>query len=105
MAEHAVIIRFEYRRDSLDPLYELEDQLEAAIAKAGVGEYDGHEIAMDMSDGTLWMYGPDAEHLFATVLPVIESCPFTATATVILRFGAAGTDAREESFRLSKNTH
>jgi len=44
MGDHAVIVHFDYAADSLDPLYDLEEQLEEAIASAGVGEFDGNEI-------------------------------------------------------------
>jgi hypothetical protein len=33
MAEHAVIVRFEYGQKSLEPLLELEDILDATISK------------------------------------------------------------------------
>lgn len=65
MEEQAVIVHFDFAADSLEPLHDFEEQLEAAIAEAEVGEYDGHEIAVDLSDGTLYMYGPDADALFA----------------------------------------
>ena len=38
--EHAVLVSFRYRRDNLDALFALEDQLESAIGQAGVGEFD-----------------------------------------------------------------
>jgi hypothetical protein len=49
--EQAVIIRFRYGIDGLEPLHRLEKELEERIEKEGVGEYDGHEIATDYSDG------------------------------------------------------
>ena len=72
MTEHAVIITFHYGSTNLDRLFELEDQLEKAISEAKVGEYDGNEIAVDGSDGSLYMYGPDADRLFAVVEPIIR---------------------------------
>jgi len=59
MSDHAVTVRFDYGRTDLSPLYELEQQLTAAIESAEVGEFDGNEVAADGSDGTLYMYGPD----------------------------------------------
>jgi hypothetical protein len=54
--DHAVIAHFDYLSDSLEPLHAIEDELEAAIASSSVGEFDGNEIAVDLSDGSLYMY-------------------------------------------------
>lgn len=62
--EHAVIVQFRYGSTNLEPLFELEDRLENAIAAAGAGEYDGNEMAVDGEHGVLYMYGPDADRLY-----------------------------------------
>jgi hypothetical protein len=87
MEQHAVIANFDYAADSLDALYDLEEQLVAAINAAGVGEFDGNEIAVDLSDGSLYMYGPDAEVLFAVVRPILEEADCLHNTRVTLRFG------------------
>lgn len=68
-AEHAVIIIFNYGIQGLKSLHELEAKLEGILTDRSVGEYDGHEIAIDYSDGSLYMYGPDAEKLYIAVKP------------------------------------
>ena len=85
--EHAVIIYFNYGLEEIDSLYQLGEKLRKIIADNNVGEYDGHEIAMDNSDGTLYMYGPNAEKLFKAVKPVLEKTDFMKGATAILQFG------------------
>lgn len=100
MEEQAVIVEFEYAADSLNPLFDLEEQLEAAVAEAGVGEYDGHEIAVDLSDGTLYHYGPDAEALFAIVSPLLKSAGCFKAAKATLRFGPPEDGVRERSVSL-----
>ena len=85
--EHSVIIKFDYGMDSLEPLHDLEDKLESIIDDAGVGELDGHEIAMDGSDGFLFMYGPNAEILFKTIKPVLDETSFIKGGIATLRFG------------------
>lgn len=87
MSDHAVIVRFAYGDRDLDDLFELEDQLEAAIEQEGVGEYDGNEVAVDGSEATLYMYGPDAERLFSVVRPILAPVPYMKGAEVLLRFG------------------
>jgi len=87
MQEHAVIANFDYAGDDLDPLYDVEQQLESAITDAEVGEFDGNEIAADLSDGTLSMYGPDAEALFQVVRPILAAAKCLRKLRVTLRFG------------------
>lgn len=98
--EHAVIIYFDYGMESLDPLFELCDKLENVIEAAAVGEFDGHEIAMDGSDGSLYMYGPNAETLFKTVKPTLDEVPFIKGAIAKLRFGPPEEGVREIDIKL-----
>jgi hypothetical protein len=93
--DHAVIVNFTYFKYDLDPLHNLEKKLEYAINEKRLGEYDGHEIAIDMTDGILYMYGANAEELFKTVKPVLEETDFTKGAMATLRFGGPGSGAKE----------
>ncbi len=93
--QHAVIVYFDYGMESLDPLFELCDKLDKVIEAAAVGEFDGHEIAMDGSDGSLYMYGPNAETLFKVIKPTLDKIPFIKGAIAKLRFGPPGEGARE----------
>ena len=95
MNEQAVIAHFDYEGDDLGPLFEVEDLLEVAIAEADVGEFDGNEIAANLSDGSLFMYGPDAEALFAAVRPIIASADCLSNVRVRLRFGPPEDDTPE----------
>ena len=63
--EHAVIVRFRAWGTDLNAIFDLETEIEAAIASASAGEFDGNEVATDGSEGTLYMYGPDADRLFS----------------------------------------
>src|SRR5262245_14471995 len=100
--EHAVIVKFAYiGSTNLDPLFALESQLEAAITAARVGEYDGNEVAVDGSDGTLYMYGPDADKLFDVVRPVLEACNYMRGAVVKLRYGPPADGVREREVQLA----
>ncbi len=98
MKQHAFIANFDYAADSLDALLAIEEQLESAINAAGVGEFDGNEIAVDLSDGSLYMYGPDAEALFAVVRPILAGAECLRNTRVRLRFGPPedGTPERVE---------
>ncbi|MBA3681722.1 MAG: hypothetical protein H0W73_11250 [Bacteroidetes bacterium] len=91
--EHAVIISFHYPHNELDILHELEIKLIKAISDANVGDYDGHEVALDDTDATLFMYGPNAENLFKAIKPLLEETSFMNGAIANLIFGPAGTKA------------
>jgi hypothetical protein len=99
--DQAVIVHFDYGSTDLKPIFELEEQLMAAIAKANVGELDGNEVATDGSDGYLYMYGPDADVLFAAVRPVLEQCAFMRGARVRVRYGPPADGVREVQHVLS----
>jgi hypothetical protein len=98
MSEQAVIVHFRYGQTDLGPLLELEDQPKRAIDVAGVGEFDGNDVATDGSDGYLYMYGPDADRLFEAVRPVLESatCIHDAIARILYGPPADGVKEREE---------
>lgn len=93
--EQAVIVHFQYGSTDLSRLFELENRLMDAIAAANAGELDGHEIAMDGSDGFYFMYGPDADRLLSAILPVLESSDFMKGAEVRRRYGPPDDNSRE----------
>jgi len=99
--EQAVIVEFACPRPT-EPqsLFALEAKLEAAIASAGVGEYDGNEIAADISDGTFYMYGPDADALFAVVRPILKACKAISRVRARLRYGPAEDGVREREVKV-----
>jgi N12 class adenine-specific DNA methylase len=99
--EEAVIVHFDYGQKDWSRFFEFEKTLEEAIAKAAVGDYDGNELATDGSDGSMYMYGPDADALFAIIKPRLMSASFLRNVVVTLRYGAV-TDptTREKKLRL-----
>lgn len=87
MVEHAVIVRFEYGSTDLTSLFELEDQLESALEDTDAGYYDGHEIAVDGSDGLLFFFGPDADALFGAISATLLASSAIKNAIATLRYG------------------
>lgn len=100
MVEHAVIIDFKYGKGDMDELFAVENLLEAAISEANAGEYDGNEIAVDGSDGTLYMYGPDADRLFDVIEPILREIPFMKGARVQKRYGPPEEDTPVAEFTI-----
>jgi hypothetical protein len=101
--EQAVIIEFNYGLYEDEPFYELSAKLCDLVEESGLGEYDGHEIAMDNKDGSFYMYGPDAKKLYEVVRETIERTPFMKGANIRLRFGPPEIGAKEISFILNLN--
>lgn len=100
--EHAVIVRFDYGKTDLDPLFELERRLENAINESKVGEYDGNEIAVDGSDGTLYMYGPNGDSLLSVIQPIIESIEFMNGANITVRYGPPEDGVTQREITIGK---
>ncbi|AWV08153.1 hypothetical protein [Marilutibacter maris] len=93
--EHAVIVSFDYGSRDLTPLLTLGESLREAVRKAGTGEYDGHEVAENGSDGAFFLYGPDADRLLESVRPMLLSSGLLKHPSVRLRYGEAGRNAPE----------
>jgi hypothetical protein len=98
--EQEVMVHFSYGSTNLQHMYALEDLLRHAISGAAVGEYDGHEIPADGSDGFFYMYGPDAEALYRVINPLLAESPFMHGATVTLWFGPRGRKTQKRVIEL-----
>lgn len=101
MVEQAVIVHFKYGSTDLTPLFNLERRLENAILKARAGEYDGNEVAIDGSEGYLYMYGPDADRLYEVVAPILTVEPFMEGAKVKKRYGPPQDGVREVTITIA----
>ena len=98
--EQAVIVRL--RGNGLPAeVYEkhdistLQDQLREVIKKKKLGEFDGNEFGPE--ETVLYMYGPDAEQLFAGVESVLRAYPLCKEGVAVIRRGPPGAPAREVS--------
>lgn len=96
-ATHALLVHIPGPVDRLTvPLDAIESRLSHAIAAAGVGEIDGNLVGAD--DATLYMYGADADQLFAVAEPVLRSARLPTGTRAVKRYGEPG--AREEHHSL-----
>lgn len=71
----------------------IEDRLIEVIERERLGEFDGNE--MGATEATLYMYGPDAERLFAGIESTLRAYPLCQGARVVIRRGAPGAEQRE----------
>jgi hypothetical protein len=77
----------------------LETELEELIERAQVGEMDGNEIGE--GECTLFMYGPDADKLFAAIEKRVRASRMAKGGTIVKRYGDPDDpNAREVSIRL-----
>ncbi len=77
-----MIVHFQYGLHDLGPLKELESRLEVAVETSQVGDLDGDEVAVDLSSGALYLYGPDVDRLYEVVEPILENYAFMRGARV-----------------------
>ena len=100
-AEQALMVHFDYGSRDWTPFFRFEESLARAIKASGMGEYDGNELAVDGSDGDLYMYGPNADKLFTVVKPLLQSSRLLKSVVVTLRYGAVNDKtAREVQVRV-----
>jgi hypothetical protein len=85
-----VEVHFAYGSTNFQYVYSLGDKIQLAIAEAKVGEYDGHAIPADGSEGRYFVNGPDAEAIYKAIAPVLAASPLMRGATVTLHFGPRG---------------
>ncbi len=79
-----------------DLIYKFSDLLAEAIMMKRVGEFDGDEFGGGQC--LLYMYGPDADHLFDAIEPMLRDWPVLKGGYVIKRFGPPGSRAETVSF-------
>ena len=69
----------------------LEDRLTRAVE--GIGEYDGNEFRE--TETVLFVYGADAEAVFAALEPTLREYPLCRNARIEIRKGGPGAPQRE----------
>ena len=80
-AAQEVEVHFEYGSTNFQLAYAVGDQIQSAVADAKVGEYDGHALPADGTDGRYFICGPDAEEIYRVIAPVLQASPFMRGAT------------------------
>ena len=100
LVNQAVIVKYNFAAGNLDRIFELEDQLATAVEQASAGEFDGNEIAVDGRDNLFYMYGPDADKIYAAIEPVLLAWDILSQAQVLLRYGPPGIDTRQKMITL-----
>ena len=96
--EQAVLIHLN-GTDLPDSVYEqydlkgLDELLSPILKKSNLGEYDGEETGPQ--ETVVFLYGPDAEKLFAGIESALRSYPLCQKSRVVIRQGPPGAAERE----------
>jgi hypothetical protein len=77
-----------------DALVPLEDRLDETVRSTATGEFDGNDVAVSGTTATLYLYGPNAERLYAAISRVLDAEPLCRGARVEIRAGPPGSPAR-----------
>ncbi|AWT51810.1 hypothetical protein [Mycolicibacterium smegmatis] len=95
--EHAVLLEWEDGEPPLDFILAVEDRLmEVVDSQPGIGEVDGNEVGSDTA--TIYLYGPDCEHLWSAIEPTVRGLEPTPTR-VTIRPGGPDTPGRDLTLR------
>jgi len=92
--EQAVLVYFPLSDAGFGSAWELEvlgglgDDLREIVAEADVGEFDGHDVGGGQY--TLYLYGPDADELFAAIEPSLVQQNWPRDVVAVKRYGAPG---------------
>src|SRR5258708_22381086 len=85
-----VEVHFAYGSTNFQYVYSLGDKIQVAIVEAKVGEYDGHAIPADGSEGRYFINGPDAEAIFRVISPGLAGLPLIRCTTFTLHYRSRG---------------
>ena len=91
--DHCVLVTFPFEGADLAPVFALEDALSVAVEASRSGEFDGNEVGG--GEVVLYMYGPDADALYAAIAPVLAVSPVAAKGVVTRRYGPPEDGVRE----------
>ncbi len=101
--EHALIVSIYFQLKDISQLHRLESELTEGIANAGVGMYDGHEVAVDLTHSILYMYGPNADELLRVAEPFLIKHIWPIGGECCRRYGSASDPNSKEVFTIIKS--
>ena len=100
LPEQAVLIHLKLSnqkfgtRDEMDAIHALSHKLEELIKARHLGEFDGDEFGQ--GECTLYMYGPNADALFAGIEPLLRASSLTKAGWATKRYGDAADPKTKE---------
>lgn len=91
MESHAVIVHLRLSDTGFGTdedriaILKLEEMIEDAVAATAAGDLDGDEFGQ--GECVLYVYGPDADRLFALIEPLLKSSPVACGGFAVKQYG------------------
>ena len=101
--EHAVLINFNFDVEKLAEVHDIEEALGAAVESAGVGMCDGHDLAVGGGPSVIYLYGANADALFAEIEHILVASPILVGALIEKRFGPPEDSTRSEYVEIKRS--
>ncbi|MEP0266595.1 hypothetical protein [Dokdonia sp.] len=98
--EQALLVNFSTELNDITDLHKLEDKLRDRIIDKDIGEFDGHAIDLELKEGTIYMYGPSTDILYAGVKDILENEILLNGAIAVLRYGEPDNDCEEKKITI-----
>lgn len=83
-----VVVQFFYGIEDISDLHILENELKILLQEKKIGTYVGHEISLDFGDGYLFIVGEDAQEIYSSIKPLLETYYFMDKSLATLRSGS-----------------
>lgn len=80
--EQSLIVSFKYLADDINPLFTLSKELENILSSNNIGELDGNEVDTDLTEGTLFFYGDNAEQIKEAIQSTLLNSPIIEQITI-----------------------
>lgn len=87
----ALSVHFEYSPEDYAHVRTLQERLERALKKSGLGQLDEPELHADGNDGYFDIRGADPGRLYKIVEPILKSSPLMIGAEVTKRTSTGNT--------------
>ncbi|WP_424961142.1 hypothetical protein [Ekhidna sp.] len=93
--KQSIVVYFEGWINSLEPVHRLSEQFRELLSDNEEADFDGHEIAIDGSHGTLYFYCDDSKVLWKQIKSTLESADLLKCKQAILRLGRLEENAEQ----------
>jgi hypothetical protein len=68
--------------DKLNELYQLEDKLGEILNAGGLGDVDGHEVSIDVSEASIFLAGRNSQKILAAIRDTLIAVAFATSIKV-----------------------
>lgn len=85
MLDESLTVHFtDYGNKNLARVFIASNEIETALDESRLGILDGNLLAVDGSDGYLFLFGPDARKLYEDIKPILLRTPIFHGAEITL---------------------